>query len=165
VTTAPPIDLPPRGPLSRADAQALIGRAAGPLLATRAEHVAAGFVDQYDIPPLRDGAFDRRAFVVWALRMGWHTGVNVIGNLGLAYLSGRRPATYRTLGHRRSGAPDDLPTPRWVIPRTAAGGREVVLYDRDEAIEWLVQTGKLAPDKVTPRRRRQPGAGRRRLAA
>lgn len=163
--TTPPPPLPGPGRLDRAAAETLIGRNVGPLLATRADHITGNYLSPFDIPPMRDDHFPARPFVVWAYRMGWHTGLNAIGNLGLAHLTGRKPATYRTLGVRRRGTADDLPAPRWVVPRDAAGGRQVVLYDRDEAIRWLIQVGQLAPDRVTPRRRRPPGAGRRRLAA
>ena len=101
------------------------------------------------------------------LRMGnyggpWH-GVELIGYTGIAILFG-----YQT----RSGAPAEntvrklTGTPWFPKPRFRTGiHRDVLLFDLDEIRTYGIRTHRLAPDGVTPQRRkphRGPGRAKRR---
>ncbi len=98
--------------------------------------------------------------VLQAMRLGEHPdpldGVHVIGYAGVAHLLGyKAEQTVRKLaGNPASG----FPAARFIV---RFDGSDVRLFALADVKRWAIQTGRLDPDEVTPRRLR-PRRGRAR---
>jgi hypothetical protein len=152
-------------------AAALIGVSpaeVGRLLARRRAHQAVGRLMEWDVPepiPAPPGRADTGTWWVkgrwqmWAWQLGVHLGgyegLPVIGVLGLAKLTGRRPQSLRKVGLASDTNPTGLPRP---VLRIVNGAVTVNLFDPDEARRWCVWTRRLSPTGV-PLPAHHPGRG------
>lgn len=129
------------------------------------DQLAALLVDVEVSPPGQDlprppdvldsvPTWDRSAYRTWALRMGlWlpYRKLRLIGYGGIALATGHTVQYYRKLQRDRTGKVDDMPDPVPKEWREAARDPLpplMVLFDRALIDPWLIQTGRLNPDRT-----------------